>query len=655
MIGQLLADRYRVTQVLATETYLASDTHRPGYPLCVIKPWQPDVSSNEIPNLKLLLERRLETLASLGRHPQIPLFRAFFARNDTLYQVEEFITGHPLSRELKPIVPWSELRLSRLLQEVLAVLVFAHRQGVIHQDLQPASLIRRQSDGRLELINWLTMPSGRFTSVPILAYVPPEQRQGNPLFNSDLYALGVIAIQALTGVAPENLPDLLRPEGGQDWPDRCQVSPKLAEVINRMTELDFRHRYQSAQEVLQHLQPVPLGPTSVIHVARRPSIVVPSAEQIAMNTAAVVPQVDLARAELAQAGLTWPEEPLLEQKNGRRNGVTAAPLPPALITLSAGHQLRQQRWWLIAAALVGGGLLVYGLMAVSGGKWPLASSSPRLSSDLPMVIQQADRAIQANPHDRDAYYQRGMAHTQMQQFQLALADFTQALQIEPTDRQAYFQRGQTRFKLGDAQGAIEDYSEAIALDAQQAPFYLQRGIALMAMGENLLAQTEFDRAIQLDPRLAIAYLSRCQAKSRLNDPASAIADCTQAANLDPTLVAAYQNRGIAHRQSGHLQTAIADFNLSLRLRPDDAVAYYQRGLTRKVLGDVKGAIADLDTTLQQNPDYALAYYERALLKAKLGQRSTAIHDLQTAADQCIAQGMTGCYRESQLQLKKLAP
>jgi serine/threonine protein kinase len=312
MIGQLLADRYRVTQVFASETYLASDTYRPDYPLCAVKRWQPDMVLDEAPRLKLLLEKRLDSLNNLGIHPQIPVFRDFFVRDNTIYQVEEFMSGHPLSRELQSVMPWSELRLSRLLQEVLMVLVFAHRQGVIHQDLQPANLIRRQSDGRWGVINWMAVPSSQLITTPVSVYQPPEQRQGHLLFNSDLYALGLIATQALTGTAPENLPAWITRQGGSRWRDRAQVSSKLADLIERLTNQDFRHRYQSAQEALHLLQSAQTGVANVTNSDRQTRITVPPEDQtkpVAMTiaTSAMGPQPGRTRAELAKTELAKTE------------------------------------------------------------------------------------------------------------------------------------------------------------------------------------------------------------------------------------------------------------------------------------------------------------------------------------------------------------
>jgi serine/threonine protein kinase len=85
--------------------------------------------------------------------------------------------------------------------------------------------------------------------------MPNEQAAGNPKYNSDIYALGMIAIQALTVTHPAHLPS--SPVSGEVmWEDKATVSPKLAAILKKMVRYNFRARYQSATEVLEALKPL---------------------------------------------------------------------------------------------------------------------------------------------------------------------------------------------------------------------------------------------------------------------------------------------------------------------------------------------------------------------------------------------------------------
>jgi serine/threonine protein kinase len=175
------------------------------------------------------------------------------------------LIGEPLSAELPKSQHsdkrWSEAQCIELLNDVLGILAFVHSQGVIHCDLKPNNLIRRTSDGRLVLIDFgatysihptrlkqqfaSIQPSNAPLTIRPLGYIPPEQLNGQPYPNSDLYALGMIALQALTGLNPGQLQ--AEPDTGKvNWQQHVSVSDPLASVLNRMVVYDFKHRYQSA-------------------------------------------------------------------------------------------------------------------------------------------------------------------------------------------------------------------------------------------------------------------------------------------------------------------------------------------------------------------------------------------------------------------------
>lgn len=83
--------------------------------------------------------------------------------------------------------------------------------------------------------------------------MPSEQTKGSPRLSSDVYAVGMIGIQALTGIMPHKLTE--DPVTGEiSWRQHAQVSPILADILDKMVRYDFRQRYQSAEEALQALQ-----------------------------------------------------------------------------------------------------------------------------------------------------------------------------------------------------------------------------------------------------------------------------------------------------------------------------------------------------------------------------------------------------------------
>ncbi|MEH2375374.1 serine/threonine-protein kinase [Nostoc sp.] len=266
MLGQLLDGRYQVLQVLGRggfgQTYIAQDNHRPGFPKCVVKHLKLVTRSLKfLETARRLFNSEAETLEQLGNHDQIPRLLAYFEDNQEFFLVQELIEGHTLKAELFPNQPWTENQIIQLLQQVLGILQFIHSQNVIHRDIKPDNIIRRQQDGKLVLIDFgavkqvqsqlLTVPGqmGATIIIGTPGYMSTEQGQGRPRPNSDIYSLGMIAIQLLTGLHPINFEE--NPDTGEIyWQHQANVSSELASVLSKMVLHHFKHRYQSAAEVL---------------------------------------------------------------------------------------------------------------------------------------------------------------------------------------------------------------------------------------------------------------------------------------------------------------------------------------------------------------------------------------------------------------------
>ncbi len=254
-----LAQRYEILRPLSSggfsETLLAVDTQLPSRPRCVVKrlvlpAGEPFLQETA----RRLFDTEARVLARLGQHPHIPQLLAHFEENGHFYLVQEYIEGHDLTAELTR--PMGEAYTVALLKEILPILDYIHRAKAIHRDLKPANLIRRR-DGTLFVIDFGAVkqidPRARSTvAIGTPGFMPQEQMGGRPQPNSDLYALGAIAVQALTGLPPHLLPtDPLT--GTPRWRDRATVSPELAAILDRLLHPDWRQRFRSAAEVLRAL------------------------------------------------------------------------------------------------------------------------------------------------------------------------------------------------------------------------------------------------------------------------------------------------------------------------------------------------------------------------------------------------------------------
>ncbi|MGK7901718.1 MAG: AAA-like domain-containing protein [Hormoscilla sp.] len=271
-MAEILAGHYHVVKPLGKggfgQTFLARDSHLPGHPLCVVKQFKPivrDRASLEV--AKRLFDREAQTLYKLGSHDQIPRLLAHFEQEGEFYLVQEYIEGEPLDKELTPGKRLSELKAIALLQDILEVLAFVHQQQVIHRDIKPANLIRRQKDGKIVLIDFGAVKevshraanvTGQ-TSITVVVgspgYMPSEQGAFHPHFSSDIYAVGMVVMQALTGWSPRELP---QDDSGEFccamWGATASVRPGFAEILDKMVRYDYRRRYQTAGQALQALE-----------------------------------------------------------------------------------------------------------------------------------------------------------------------------------------------------------------------------------------------------------------------------------------------------------------------------------------------------------------------------------------------------------------
>ncbi len=267
--GIMLAQRYEVLDYLGeggfSRTYIAGDILRPGKPRCVVKHLQPANPDPEfLQDAWRLFQQEAETLEKLGSHDQIPRLLAYFRDGQEFYLVQEFISGEPLSATLIEGRPWTEKQVYHLLVEVLTVLAFVHSHQVIHRDIKPDNLICRHTDRKLVLVDFgavkqirgsqvVTQNHTTFTiSVGTLGYMPPEQFSGRPRPSSDIYALGVTAIQALTGLPLEAFKDDLETDESS-WQRHVQVDPAIAKIITKMVQYRAIERYPSAAQALEDL------------------------------------------------------------------------------------------------------------------------------------------------------------------------------------------------------------------------------------------------------------------------------------------------------------------------------------------------------------------------------------------------------------------
>jgi serine/threonine protein kinase/Flp pilus assembly protein TadD len=565
----LLGGRYQIIRRLGSggfsRTFLVSDLHLPNHPKCVIKQLKlQDKDTSTLEMARRLFDTEARVLYQLGNHPQIPTLLAHFEESQEFYLAQEYIEGSRLNRQIEEGKPWSETRVILLLQEVLEILAFVHRQQVIHRDVKPSNLIRRHRDGKIVLIDFGAVK--QVTSSPLVdaetgatnltvaigthGYMPNEQYAGKPRFSSDVYAVGMMGIRALTGVHPQNIaedPVTCELAWHQHAPS---VSSALAAVLDKMVCYDFRDRYPTAQEALEALQSLPSSlsePITQFYQTWNKGAggLVPSASSSPGNVVLVPAETSELTAIAADQDATslFPVD-LVYPGNGSGNSNGAiVPASAAAIEVAA---VPSEQSWLQKKPLVWGSAL--SLVAALVALW---------QSGLTV-------AFESNS-------QRVKAFTSVQIPTLA----TNLGQLLPPQ--------------------------------EKAVFLAEQGDQLLAQGRFPDALTTFDKAIQAKTDYAPAYLGRCRALIGLKRPSEAIAACNDALAYRNYFPEAVRSKGNAEEQQGRLQAALALYEETNRLMPALSLAWIDRGRVLQKLGRSAEALDAIDQAISLNRESAEAW------------------------------------------------
>lgn len=276
LVGKTLKEHFLLEKKLDSggfgTIYLARDTFGAVGGRYIVKHFSPSYENeSQLKKAMRLFQQESDSLQKLGNHPQIPRIYDFFEEEHNFFLVQEFIEGQTLQQELSQTSNFDQYQAIKLLTQTLEVLKFIHEAKYIHRDIKPANLIRNRFDNRIFLIDFGAVKEkinpenigteGKFSlTVGILSpgYTPDEQFYGRPEFCSDLYALGMVVIQAMTGVHPNDLERNINLE--LIWRDRLAshitYDINFLNLIDKMVEQKWQKRYQSAQNILEDLEPI---------------------------------------------------------------------------------------------------------------------------------------------------------------------------------------------------------------------------------------------------------------------------------------------------------------------------------------------------------------------------------------------------------------
>jgi len=579
--GRVVGGRYRIIRQLGGggfgQAYLAEDIHSFGEQ-CVVKQLQPS-SPQILQQARKLFDREGKTLQRLGKHEQIPRLLAYFEEDEEFYLVQELIPGHDLSRELTSGKKLSEPYAIKLLQDVLPILEYVHSEQVIHRDIKPSNIIRREG-GSLVLIDFgavkqITQAQSNTTIIGTPGYTPPEQAIGEPNYSSDIHALGMVAIQSLTGTAPRNIPRHPDTEEVM-WRDlaKPEISDALTEILQKMVHPNYKKRYQSAAEVLQ----------------------------------------DLAKKAKVRGPITGQ---LLEA--------------PSLVARSVGPGRWYVKPWHAIAGVAGMGVLLLAvemLYPIGRPFYHVRQGRQLLEEFQPeKALLEFEKSTGLRDNYREGWKGQGDSLLTLGRLERALAAYGKVLQLQANDPINLNNKGKVLYILGRNEEAFAAHEQAIALDPNNASAWQGKGIALIGQGKFSEAIKAFDKAKDIspnDPRvwqakgIALGYLGQKQEALQVYE--EALYSYDQRLEKDPENLTAWVDRGEVLNQLGRPEDALASYEEALKINPQHYPALVAKG---NVLGRLQKASAALEAYNEainiRNTDH-LVWYNKGIIEARFLQR-----------------------------------
>ncbi|NJK36560.1 MAG: protein kinase [Oscillatoriales cyanobacterium SM2_3_0] len=224
--------------------------------LAVIKEMNTDMA--QIAKAQELFEREARTLKSLN-HPGVPRFYDFFLEQGKKYLVMEMIHGQDLEKLIYQKGPVPPRQAVEWMVQTGEVLHYLHGQNpaIVHRDIKPANLLLRQRDRRIIVIDFgavkeIGTPLG--TRIGAEGYSAPEQDRGQPVTQSDIYAVGATLIFLVTGESPVSFYSKQAQGYGFDLDRILTLPPKLRQVVEQATAYRVQDRIQTIQALAKALE-----------------------------------------------------------------------------------------------------------------------------------------------------------------------------------------------------------------------------------------------------------------------------------------------------------------------------------------------------------------------------------------------------------------
>ncbi len=658
-IRQVVGGRYSITRYLGgdgeIETYLADNLHRRYQSPCLIKQIElPPADDGGKVKIEQHFAEELSVLERLGHHEQIPQLWDHFAENDEFYLVQAYIRGDNLAQKIAQ-QNLATCQIVQILTSALSVLRFIHQNRIIHRNIKPANLIIRDQDGQIILTDF-----GILTDIKALPdttnqsqnqdkqnYWSPEQIAGRPTISSDLYALGMTIIEALTKAKPVTF-SRNEQTGKLMWSQNIDLDRRLIKIIDKMVQLDLGQRYQSAEKILHDLQKVnSYNPWS----RRQPAQFQPKKRRFATKITTLPILIGLLGIGclLGSIEFAFPTaRPIYYWYQGKK----LLPEQPQSALNAFIKAINLKPHWLA---------------------WSGRGDALSLLARYPQALEAYVEAGQLNSNNAEIWQKQGNTLYRLERFTEAIAAYNRALELEPKDSSLYNLKGRALYQLQQYQTALTMQETALEIDELNAQFLSDRAQNLLQLGQYHNALTIFNQVQTIEPSswklwqnklLVLKALNRPQEAERVQREVNnnyikllqeqpqneqnwlaqgdffaaagmyqkALDSYDQAIKLKPNLYEAWLAKGKTLTQLDQAQTALKALDKALQIRPQSYMALQAKGSVHQNQGNLTEAIALYDRAIEMYPNYAPLWRDRGLALNQQTRYPQAVESLSKASN-----------------------
>jgi len=632
--NDILIEKYRLGNLIGespfTKIYTVNDTSTGVLQAVKILPCNaPGLSRDQYSEYSRRFQNEMYWSTQL-EHPNIVRAYDFKKNGDDLLLVMEYESKGSLEGILRsakgnrPIFPVKVA--TRIILEVSNGLAELHNLGAVHRNLKPSNILF-DGKGSAKLADvgasqsstnphHRLQPNDRNQLLPgVIAYISPEQENEVTVLrpSSDVYSLGVILFELLTGRIYKNL----RP-GTQASSLRPEVPQQLSDLLSKMLSNKPEDRPWNGSEVYQDLnailtKPAPVHDSDTHPVQKSPVVV------------------------LQPSGLLLEEISVLSQKK------------------MWGELVRKAMGFLVDEKVSEDARPLLRQTVVDG--FFRHDTTMFKNQDFSDVLEKIDAQLPNTRYRSDLLWLRGALNTFHSAFRetncwdAALKDLSEAMRLAPTQAVYPYYRGyfyyvasNAKHPLGDMDAAAADFDKAIQLDPSRPMYYAWRGTCYRSKQDFDKALTLFNKSIYLDPTHEYLYSNRGWVYMDKQDFDAAIADFEKAIQIDPENPLFYDYCAIANRGKGDYDSAITYINKGISLDPLDAVRYMLRSTSYRYKGDYNAAIADCEKALELGLDKALGWYHRGLAYYGIENNDAAVADFSQVIQTNPQNADAYCYR-----------